>query len=209
MRLARFGLVAILALPVALAGQGRGGDRMGGGRGRGDFPGQQGPPQLKAKDFDQLNPARVAIERQQDLGLNADKARQLDTIAAAFTAEAKNFARSLDTLQSAMRVPRDLAEYEARVGRTDTRDKPKSKKDSLDRARDDSLDRAKFDQKAERILAARRGLTSELLRIRTVYDVYVASTTAVLNDDQRTKVGPWLQAASEELTRRLRWVNQG
>lgn len=178
------------------------------GRGRGNSPQQQGPAQLRAADFDQLNPAKVAIDRRQALALDDAKAHRLDSISVAYTAESKNFARSLDTLQKAMRVPRDLAEYEARVGRTDTRDKPKTKKDSLNRARDDSLDRAKFDEKTERILAARRGFSSELLRIRAVYNTYLASTTAELDDEQRAKLGPWLQAASEELTKRLHSVNQ-
>jgi hypothetical protein len=207
MRLGRFAVLAMVVVPVVLAGQGGRGERPAGGRGRG-APQQQGPPQLKAGDFDQLSPAKVAVDHRLTLALDDAKAHRLDSIAIAFSAETKNFARALDTLQNAMRVPRDLGEYEARVSRTDTRDKPKTKKDTLDRARNDSLDRVKFDAMGERILAARRGMTAELLTIRGTYDTYLASTTAVLDDEQRTKLGPWLQAASEELTKRLRWVNQ-
>jgi len=58
-------------------------------------------------------------------------------------------------------------------------------------------------------MAAHNEFGSVLLRIRASYDSYIAATNALLDDEQRAKVGPWLEAASGELTKRLHWVNQG
>ncbi len=58
-------------------------------------------------------------------------------------------------------------------------------------------------------MAAKNALTSTLLRIRVAYDDKLNTVNALLTDDQRGKIGPWFESASDELTARLHAANGG
>ena len=197
-------LIVMLALPGVAAAQ------------RSQTPGRDGrptlsrpadPPEFKAGDLESLNPARIAL-MQTDLGLNPEQSRRLDSIALAFESKAKSLRTGLDTLQSIVTRGRRDAFYEARNrAMSRPRDRPTSAQDSIERARDDSVDQVKSDKQRERVMAARNGLSAILLAVRDDYDRYIISINGVLADTQRTKLGPRLEAASEELTTRLHWAN--
>ncbi len=203
----RFSLIIALAFPATLAAQ------RGGYPSRGNVRGnsrREPPPELRTKDLENLNPAKIAIERQNDLGLSADAVGRLDSAAKAYDLEAKEFGRSVDTLQNIMeRAVRSLLDNPRGLGPHISRDPPKSPKDSVERARKDSADQAKADRDQERYMAAKNALTSTLLRIRAAYDDRLNTVSALLSEDQRRKIGPWFESASDELTARLHAANAG
>lgn len=207
MRLLRFSLLIVFVLPATIQAQ-RGRDPS-----RGNVRGnarQAARPELKTKDLESLNPARIAIERQKDLELTASQASQLDSIAKAYDLEAKDFGRAADTLQNIMGdAARSLMGNPRGTGPRVPRNPPTSKKDSIGRARDDSLDQAKADKDQERYMVARRAFGTTLLKIREVYDAKLSAIDALLTEDQRRKIGPWFEGASSELTDRLHWANVG
>ena len=208
MRLFRFTLILSLALPaLVLAQRGRDPSR-GGGRGgtRRDPP----PPTLRTKDLENLNPARIAIDRQKDLALTADETARLDSAAKAYDLQAKDFGKGIDTLQNIMgNAVRNLMGNPKGLAPHVSRDPPKSPKDSIGRARNDSTDQAKADRDQERYQAAHDALSSTLLRIRAAYDDKLSTVNALLTEDQRRKIGPWFESASDELTARLHAANAG
>src|SRR5258708_31142665 len=102
----RFSLIIALAFPATLAAQ------RGGYPSRGNVRGnsrREPPPELRTKDLENLNPAKIAIERQNDLGLSADAVGRLDSAAKAYDLEAKEFGTSAGTLQNIIeRAERNL-----------------------------------------------------------------------------------------------------
>ena len=207
MRLFGFGLTIALALPATVTAQ------RGGYPSRGNVRGsnrREPPPGLRTKDLENLSPARIAIEREKDLGLSAEVAARLDSAARVYDLEARDFGRAVDTLQNIMeKAVRSLMDNPRGLGQRVSRDPPKSFKDSVERARNDSIDQAKADTDQERYMAAKDALGSTLLRIRTAYDDRLNTVNALLNEDQRRKIGPWFESASDELTARLHAVNAG
>lgn len=207
MRLFRFTLILSLALPaLSLAQRGRDPSR-GGGRGGSR---RDPPPELRTKDLENLNPARIAIDRQKDLALTADETARLDSAARVYDLEAKEFGRGVDTLQNIMvNAVRNLMGNPRGLAPHVSRDPPKSPKDSIERARNDSTDQAKADRDQERYMAAHNALSSTLLRIRAAYDDKLSTVNALLTEDQRRTIGPWFESASDELTARLHAANAG
>ena len=206
MRLFRTGLIIALALPVTLAAQ-RGGYPSRGVRGS---TRREPPPELRTKDLEQLNPARIAIERQKDLALTAVELARLDSAAKAYDLEARDFGKGVDTLQNIMDgAVRNLMGNPRGLAPHIPQNPPSSPKDSIERARRDSIDQLKADKDLERYMAAKNALTSTLLRIRAAYDDKLTTVNGLLTDDQRGKIGPWFEAASEELTARLHAANAG
>jgi hypothetical protein len=206
MPLFRFCLVLALALPATSHAQrrdpGRGMARGGARRAT--------PPELRTKDLETMSPARIALERRKDLDLTSDQATRLDSASRAYDLEAKDFGTAIDTLQGIMqKAERNLSGNPTVNGANVSRERPKSAKDSLARARNDSLDQAKADKDQERRMAAKNALASTLLKIREWYDVKLGATNGFLTEDQRHKIGPWFENASEELTARLHGVNGG
>lgn len=203
MTLFRLGLIVALVLPGILPAQRRGPPR---GNVRGDA--QYAPPELTTKDLQNLNPAKIALEQRKDLGLSTDQLSRFDSLGKAFDLEAKNFGKAVDTLQDVMRkaIRHLTSDARSRAMRA-PRDRPKSPKDSIERARSDSVDLAKIDREQERYMAARNALASTLLIIRETYDARIATINSVLTDEQRQKIAPWFEGASEELTTRLHWAN--
>lgn len=207
MHLFRVSLILALTLPATLAAQ------------RGDYPSRSNarggnrrepPPELRTKDLEQLNPARIAVERQKDLALTPDELARLDSAARVYDLEAKDFGKGLDTLQGVMGgAVRNLMGNPKGLGRHAPENPPSSVKDSIARARRDSIDQAKADQEMERYNGAKNALTSTLLRIRAAYDDELTAVNALLTDGQRQKLGPWFEGASEELTARLHAANAG
>jgi hypothetical protein len=208
MRLFRFTLILSLALPaLVLAQRGRGGQSRGNGRG-GTRP--EPRPELRTKDLENLNPARIAIDRQKDLALTTDETARLDSAAKAYDLQAKDFGKGIDTLQNIMvNAVRSLMGNPKGLAPHVSRDPPKSPKDSIGRARNDSTDQAKADRDQERYMAAHDALSSTLLRIRAAYDDKLSTVNALLTEDQRRKIGPWFESASDELTARLHAANAG
>ena len=205
MRFFRFSLVLALLLPLALQAQRRRDPARGssGGNVR-----RFQPVELRTKDLESLNPAKIALERRKDLELTTDQAKRLDSAAEAYEGEAKEFGRGVDTLQNIMRdAERSLGNNPVVNGTNVRRNRPESAKDSVSRARNDSIDQAKADRDQERHRAARNALTTSLLKIREAYDARLSSISALLTEDQRRKIGPWFDAASEELTARLHEAN--
>jgi hypothetical protein len=207
MRLFRLSLILALTLPAALAAQRSRDPSRGNVRGT---PRREPPPQLRTKDLENLNPARIAIERQKDLALTADETARLDSAAKAYDLEAKDFGKGIDTLQSIMgNAVRNLMGNPRGLAPHVSRDPPKSPKDSIGRARNDSTDQAKADRDQERYMAAHDALSSTLLRIRAAYDDKLNTVNALLSEDQRGKIAPWFASASDELTARLHAANAG
>lgn len=206
MQLFRISLIVALALPVTLAAQ-RGGYPSRGTRGSSR---REPPPELRTKDLEQLNPARIAIERQKDLALTAEELARLDSAAKAYDLEAKDFGRAADTLQSIMEgAVRNLMGNPRGLAPHVPENPPKSPRDSVERARRDSIDQLKADKDQERYMAAKNALTSTLLRIRAAYDDKLTTVNALLTEDQRSKIGSWFEGASDELTARLHAANAG
>lgn len=205
MRFFRLSLIVALVLPATLQAQGGRDPSRGNVRGN---TRRDAPPELRTKDLEALNPARIAFERQKDLELTASQFSRLDTIAGAYDLEAKDFGKAIDTLQNVMqKAARSLMTNPKGNGPRVPRNPPTSTKDSISRARDDSTDQAKADRDQERYMAARNALTSTLLGIRESYDARLSAIDALLTDDQRRKIGPWFESASGELTNRLHWAN--
>src|SRR2546430_9497996 len=163
MRISRLLLLTGVLVPAALNAQ-RSGMGRGGGR-------RQQPPDLRTKDLEQLNPAKIALDRRKDLELTADQVRRLDSLSRVYEAEAKNFGKALDTLQGIMQsATRSLRNNPQVNGANTMRDRPKSAKDSVERARRDGIDQSKADKDQERYTTAKNALGSTLLRIREAYD---------------------------------------
>jgi hypothetical protein len=206
MQLFRISLIIALALPATLAAQ-RGGYPSRGVRGGSR---REPPPELRTKDLEQLNPARIAIERQKDLALTTQELTRLDSAAKAYDLEARNFGRAVDTLQNIMDgAVRNLMGNPRGLAPHVPQNPPSSPKDSVERARRDSIDQLKADKDQERYMAAKNALTATLLRIRAAYDDKLTSVNTLLTDEQRGKIGPWFQGASDELTLRLHAANAG
>ena len=198
-------LLLVLALPgLADAQRSRDSDR---GNRRPVVIREDAPPEFRTKDLENLNPARMALDDKKTLNLSADQIRQLDSIARAFNLSAKAFGTAVESFQNVLNRTRRNAQNEARDrAMRRPRERPASPKDSSDRARNDSIDVAKSDKEWERAMGARNGLNATLLAIRVEYDAYIAATNTVLNDEQRAKVGPSVESASNELTMRLHWA---
>jgi len=211
MRPVQFTLIVMLALPATVHAQ-RGGDGQRGGQPPGGSGGvmtrQAATPELSAKDLVSLNPARIPVDRQKDLALSVDQAVRLDSIARAYDLDARDFAKAIDSLQNIMsKARRNIMNNARSAAAARTRDRPTSARDSIERARSDSIDQMNDDKEQERYRGGRNGLASTLLTIREAYDTRLGAINAFLNDEQRRKIGPWFESASDELTTRLHWAN--
>jgi hypothetical protein len=168
---------------------------------------EEGPPDLKVRDLENLNPPRMIIDRAKELGLSADQKARLDSLSRTYTLATKNVGVAIDTLQNILdRDQRRALEARSRAMAT-RRDPPTSPRDSIERARSDSIDLAKADVERARVMAARNALGVVLLAIRERFDESVKATVALLTDEQRPTATGVLDAASAELTARLHWAN--
>lgn len=164
------------------------------------------PPELHAKDLESLDPARIALDQRKALALTAAQTDRLDSIRRAYDQHAADLGKALDTLQDILNRSRHSAQQEI-ANRMMGSSRSSSERDSADRARADSIDRVKSDRERERTMAARNELGRILLGIRDGYDGYVTATNAALTDDQRARLRPFFDGASNELTTRLHWAN--
>jgi hypothetical protein len=156
--------------------------------------------QLRGGDIERLNPARVILDRDEELKLEKAQIVRLDSLRKAFDANAKRMAEDVKKYQRAVTTPPPML-------KRPPEGKPETRKDSLARAKLDSTNRMKRDSYFETVTAGRRDLAATLLALKELFDAHLTSTIAALNGSQHTAAALSLERASEEFTRRLRMAN--
>jgi hypothetical protein len=160
---------------------------------------QEGVP-LTHKDVERLDPARVILDRREELKLLPPQVAALDSIRKAFDDSAKVLADDVRRNQRAITSPPPML-------RRPPEGKPETAKDSVSRARLDSTNRVKRDRYFETVTTGRRDLAATLLTLKDLFDATLASTIKALDGSQHTAAALSLERASEEFTRRLRLAN--
>ena len=160
---------------------------------------QQGVP-LQAKEIERLNPARVILDRRQELKLEAPQVARLDSMRRVFDDTAKHLADDVRKNQRKITTAPPLL-------RRPPEGKPESRKDSVSRAKLESDNRAKRDEYFEVVTTGRRDLAATLLELKTLFDANLAATIQALDGGQYTTAALSLERASAEFTRRLRLAN--
>lgn len=160
---------------------------------------QEGVP-LTHKDVERLDPARVILDRREDLKLLPPQITTLDSIRKAFDDSAKVLADDVRKQQRAITSPPPML-------RRTPEGKPETRKDSLSLAKLESENREKRDRYFEIVTAGRRDLAAALLALKDLFDATLGSTIKALDGSQHTAAALALERTSDEFTRRLRLAN--
>lgn len=160
---------------------------------------QEGVP-IRDGDIERLNPARVVLDRRNELKLDKAQVAVLDSMRKAFEDSAKTLAEDSRRHQRAITTPPPML-------KRPPEGKPETRKDSLERAKLDSTNRLKRDEYFATVTGGRRDLAANLLALKDLFDNSLAATIAALNGNQHTAAALTLERTSQEFTRRLRLAN--
>lgn len=155
---------------------------------------------LPVKELERLNPARVVLDRRDQLKLSPAQVTQLDSMRKVFDDSTRHLADDARKHQRAISTPPPLL-------RRPPEGKPETRKDSVSRAKLDSTNRIKRDRYFETVTTGRRDLAATLLALKDLFDANLTAVIPVLDGGQHTAVSLELERASEEFTRRLRLAN--